>query len=158
MKNNKGFTLAELLIVVAIIAVVVAIAIPIFTTQLEKAREATDVANIRDYYAEIATALLSGDLSDSGAAGTSATTQVGNNKTATVDGIADAAASGDTFTVTVAIAAADVHQQVAEWQSGAQSVAGVTIAAGENMVGATQIEYTFTISADGDAYLSAIAF
>ena len=32
-KNKKGFTLAELLIVVAIIAVLVAIAIPVFTTQ-----------------------------------------------------------------------------------------------------------------------------
>lgn len=48
--NNKGFTLAELLIVVAIIAVLVAIAIPVFTTQLEKAREATDLANIRSAY------------------------------------------------------------------------------------------------------------
>lgn len=46
-KNNKGFTLAELLIVVAIIAVLVAIAIPVFTSQLEKSREATDLANIR---------------------------------------------------------------------------------------------------------------
>ena len=43
LHNKKGFTLAELLIVVAIIAVLVAIAIPIFTAQLEKAREATDV-------------------------------------------------------------------------------------------------------------------
>ena len=51
--NKKGFTLAELLIVVAIIAVLVAIAIPIFTTQLEKAREATDAANIRSAYAEV---------------------------------------------------------------------------------------------------------
>ena len=52
-KNNKGFTLAELLIVVAIIAVLVAIAIPVFTSQLEKAREATDAANIRSAYAEM---------------------------------------------------------------------------------------------------------
>ena len=52
-KNNKGFTLAELLIVVAIIAVLVAIAIPIFTSQLEKSREATDAANIRSAYAEV---------------------------------------------------------------------------------------------------------
>ena len=44
--NKKGFTLAELLIVVAIIAVLVAIAIPIFTSQLEKSRESTDLANI----------------------------------------------------------------------------------------------------------------
>ena len=35
-ENKKGFTLAELLIVVAIIAVLVAISIPIFTAQLEK--------------------------------------------------------------------------------------------------------------------------
>ena len=52
-KNNKGFTLAELLIVVAIIAVLVAIAIPVFTTQLEKSKEATDIANVRSAYANI---------------------------------------------------------------------------------------------------------
>ena len=56
--NNKGFTLAELLIVVAIIAVLVAIAIPVFTTQLEKAREATDISNIRSLYAEVVAAGL----------------------------------------------------------------------------------------------------
>ena len=57
-KNNKGFTLAELLIVVAIIAVLVAIAIPVFTTQLEKSRESTDLANIRSAYAECVTDFL----------------------------------------------------------------------------------------------------
>ena len=59
-KNNKGFTLAELLIVVAIIAVLVAIAIPVFTTQLEKSRDATSVANIRSAYAEAMTEYLTG--------------------------------------------------------------------------------------------------
>ena len=59
--NKKGFTLAELLIVVAIIAVLVAISIPIFTSQLEKAREATDLANLRAAYAEQITALLTWD-------------------------------------------------------------------------------------------------
>lgn len=57
-KNNKGFTLAELLIVVAIIAVLVAIAIPIFTNQLENSREAVDASNIRAAYAEIAASAL----------------------------------------------------------------------------------------------------
>lgn len=52
-KKNKGFTLAELLVVVAIIAVLVAISIPIFTSQLHKAQVATDQANLRAYYAEI---------------------------------------------------------------------------------------------------------
>ena len=56
--NKKGFTLAELLIVVAIIGVLVAISIPIFTTQLEKAREATDVANVRSSYAVVVSEAL----------------------------------------------------------------------------------------------------
>lgn len=56
--NKKGFTLAELLIVVAIIAVLVAISIPIFTTQLEKARDAVTVANLRAAYAEAASDAL----------------------------------------------------------------------------------------------------
>ena len=46
-RNNKGFTLAELLIVVAIIGVLVAISIPIFNAQLEKAKQATDLSNMR---------------------------------------------------------------------------------------------------------------
>lgn len=60
-QGKKGFTLMELLIVVAIIAVLVAIAIPLFTNQLEKAREATDLANIRAAYAECSAAQLTGE-------------------------------------------------------------------------------------------------
>ena len=41
----------EMLIVVAIIAVLVAIAIPTFTSSLNKAKTATDAANIRAGYA-----------------------------------------------------------------------------------------------------------
>lgn len=41
--------------------VLVAISIPIFTSQLEKAREATDLANLRAAYAEGSAALLDGD-------------------------------------------------------------------------------------------------
>ncbi len=60
-QEREGFTLAELLIVVAIIAVLVAIAIPVFSTQLEKSREAVDAANIRAAYAEIMTDGITGD-------------------------------------------------------------------------------------------------
>lgn len=45
--------MAELLVVVAIIAVLVAISIPIFTFQLHKAQVATDMANVRSYYAQL---------------------------------------------------------------------------------------------------------
>ena len=66
--NKKGFTLAELLIVVAIIAVLTAIAIPVFTSQLEKSREATDQANLRSAYAQQMTAILTWDGTASGKA------------------------------------------------------------------------------------------
>lgn len=39
-------------------AVLVAIAIPVFTTQLEKSREATDLANLRSAYAAVVTQWL----------------------------------------------------------------------------------------------------
>ena len=41
-KRNHGFTLMEMLIGAAIIAVLVAVAIPTFSSQLHKARVATD--------------------------------------------------------------------------------------------------------------------
>lgn len=47
MNRKKGFTLAELLIVVAIIAVLVAISVPVFTAQRRKAVDAVNKANIR---------------------------------------------------------------------------------------------------------------
>ena len=64
LKNSKGFTLMEMLIVVAIIAVLVAIAIPTFTNQLEKAREATDLANLRSAYAQVMAAALTNSAED----------------------------------------------------------------------------------------------
>ena len=60
-EGKKGFTLMEMLIVVAIIAVLIAIAIPIFTAELEKSREATDLANVRSAYAELSAKYLTWD-------------------------------------------------------------------------------------------------
>lgn len=56
--NKKGFTLAELLVVVAIIGVLVAVSIPIFTSQLAKARYATNQANLRAAKAAMVTEML----------------------------------------------------------------------------------------------------
>ena len=63
---NKGFTMVELLVVVAIIAVLVAIAIPVFSSQLEKSRQAVDLSNVRSAYALVQTSLMADEGPDGG--------------------------------------------------------------------------------------------
>lgn len=46
-RSQRGFTLAELLIVIAVIGILTAIAIPVFSRQMEGARQAADEANLR---------------------------------------------------------------------------------------------------------------
>lgn len=61
-KEKNGFTLAELLVVVAIIGVLVAISIPIFTTQLEKARRSVDLYNARAVESVLVNAINDGSV------------------------------------------------------------------------------------------------
>ena len=106
LKNSKGFTLMEMLIVVAIIAVLVAIAIPTFTNQLEKAREATDLANLRGAYAQVMAAALTNADPDT----TIGLTRDGEDGTAT-------------WTIHV-----DATQTVAGWQTKEFSIGGIDMA------------------------------
>lgn len=113
LNNKKAFTLAELLIVVAIIAVLVAIAVPVFTTQLERSREATDLSNVRSAYAEaVAEYLATGANSATSATATaqqkSASWQMGDSQAVLhtrVNGVESTvsipANVGGTYTVTV---------------------------------------------------------
>lgn len=78
MKIPK-FHLTELLILVAIIGVLVAVSIPIFTSQLEKSRDAVTLSNIRAAYAQAQTAYLTQDTTS-----TEAKYTAGSEGTATV--------------------------------------------------------------------------
>lgn len=63
-KNNKGFSLVELIIVIAIMSVLVGVLSPQFVKYVEQARRATDIQNAE----QIRTAILA-DIADGTIAG-----------------------------------------------------------------------------------------
>ena len=93
-KNQKGFTLAELLVVVAIIAVLVAVSIPIFTSKLEKSRETTDIANMRAAKAAATVELLDNEDYNGDAVVSGKNTEYYNTETGKMVGAAADATVG----------------------------------------------------------------
>ena len=51
--KNKGFTLVELVIVVAILAILVGILAPAYSKYVERSAESTDLENVRTAYGEV---------------------------------------------------------------------------------------------------------
>lgn len=58
--NNKGFTLIEMLVVVAVISVLVSIIVPVVTNASDKSAAAADAANLRAAKATISSGILNG--------------------------------------------------------------------------------------------------
>lgn len=54
-KNNKGFSLVELIVVIAIMAVLVGVLAPQFIRYVEKSRESTDIQNIQQIMTAVET-------------------------------------------------------------------------------------------------------
>lgn len=135
--NKKGFTLAELLIVVAIIAVLVAISIPIFTSQLEKSREAVDLANIRAAYAEASAAALTDDKKT--------VTEGGNTVTYTA-ATGDAAAK---YSVDVAIKQQKTGWGVADPKCANQDLSTLSVKSGDTVTVTVDTDGTVNIAKKG---------
>ena len=57
-KNHKGFTLIEMLVVIAVIAVLISIIAPAISSSTDKARATTDAANLRNVLGQVNTILV----------------------------------------------------------------------------------------------------
>jgi type IV pilus assembly protein PilA len=109
--------------------VLVAVSIPIFTSQLEKSREATDAADIRDAYAVIQSAALTED------SGTELAKN--NNKNVTYT------STGTSGTDLVYKAEVTLTQKQDQWQTGDQNIGGIELKANTAVAGGTAtVTYT----------------
>ena len=126
IKNSKGFTLMEMLIVVAIIAVLVAIMIPTMTSALEKSREAADLANTRSAYAQLLVCGLTEEDPTSYSTANVTYTRTGNE---------------NEYTYTAVV---KLTQKQADWKTaGAMTaVAGITATGEPSANGTATVTYT----------------
>lgn len=94
LKSKKGFTLVELMIVVVIMAILVAVAVPIFSAVTKNSRQKTCVANMREIVAQITTYSMSTNKTYSGVIEYTSNGEEAGAISSTVDGVDE-----DTFKI-----------------------------------------------------------
>lgn len=100
-KNNKGFSLVELIVVIAIMAVLVGVLAPQFIKYVERSRQSTDLQNVQELKSAIEADIADGEIA--------------TDVTITITGGAKGTAVSD---VTPAAADATVKLKSSGWPAG----------------------------------------
>ena len=98
LRNKKGFTLIELIVVILILAILAAILVPSILNYVGKAGESKDQANARSLYSEISIEVASLESGDSFslASGTPIATKISNAKCNVYESVTAAGTSEST--------------------------------------------------------------
>lgn len=86
--GNKGFSLVELIVVIAIMAVLVGVLAPTLIRNVEKSRESTDLQNLDSIRQSVVTALSSESVAEYAPTGSTSSVIVYNSLTATGSSLA----------------------------------------------------------------------
>lgn len=100
--NNKGFSLVELIVVIAIMAVLIGVLAPTFTKYVEQARRSTDIQNAEEIKQAILADIADGTITGSGTTVTvgTGTGNVKPSTMATIPTIQGSINKGGSFTAT----------------------------------------------------------
>jgi type IV pilus assembly protein PilA len=97
-KKKKGFTLVELIIVIAIIAILIALAIPKFGTVIENSNQKADAATAKNIATIVAQGIADGTITTTGDEEVTSSTDVGKKLDGTITPKSKNAGSTKTFT------------------------------------------------------------
>ena len=148
-KNNKGFSLVELIVVIAIMAVLMAVLVPTLVRNVEKSRVQTDKSALAEVRQSVITALAQEKFIDANPSTTGATVDA-NGKITIADLFADDDASKALATEVEATIGASTVALKSSMSDDANVRLSFDTRKGQVTLAVVSTDYTFTVDVEGE--------